>query len=532
MSRNKKPAGLAAKSYFWFITVIVCLTAVFLLWITQGRIVDHSEYHHFIATESASGVTDEVARFVGERNRLVQLFADQHLELIRAVANHPADHGYYQQLANLIRQYFPGHFAFTVASAQGLPLFEDFDGLVADSCRADIKSFAEKQYYHPYIHPNYEGYHFDVMSTYGNNEGVLFVSFHADILGSILSVAQTPGHRLMLIYPAFNDLIEVVAEGARNQIERDDYRLSGEEKSRLLISMPVPETRWDVVDMHDSRLFSLYQRKLYIEAAIIFLVFLIAGIVMVRRLHKEEMQRELVEKQKQELMGIISHEFRTPASAIHGALELVTRGTSGPITGETRRLLDMARSNTRRLLTLVNDFLDLQKYESGKLHMTKQQCELQPIVENAIKNNQIYAEQFGVRFAFNNDTDAVKMHCDSARIEQVLANLLSNAAKYGASNDVIEIQVSKPATSNVRVSVTDHGEGIAPHIQNRIFEKFVMARTGKNGKVRSSGLGLSISKAIIEEHGGRISFETRAGEGTTFYFDLPLTEQEPSIKNH
>jgi signal transduction histidine kinase len=252
---------------------------------------------------------------------------------------------------------------------------------------------------------------------------------------------------------------------------------------------------------------------------------------MARRLNKEEMQRELVEKQKQELMSIISHEFRTPASAIHGALELATRGTTGPITGETRRLLDMARSNTLQLLALVNDFLDLQKYESGKLHMTKQLCELQPIVENAIKNNQIYAEQFGVRFSFNNKTVAVKMHCDAVRIEQVLANLLSNAAKYGASNDVIEIQVSKPATGNVRVSVTDHGEGIAPHIQNRIFEKFVMARTGKNGKVRSSGLGLSISKAIIEEHGGQIAFETRSGEGTTFYFDLPVAEQEPSIKN-
>jgi signal transduction histidine kinase len=525
LSKNQRPARLAAKSYFWFAVIIVGLTAIFLLWVTQKRIADHYEYHQFIAAESAAGITDEVSRFVGERNRLVQVFAEQHLEAIRAVAQDPKNERHYQHLEDLIKLYFPGHFAFTVADSDGNPRFEDFDGLVAESCRVDIKSFVEKQYYHPYIHPNYEGYHFDVMTNYGNREGVLFISFHADILGSILRAAQTPGHRLMLTYPAFNDLIEVVAEGARNHILRDDYRLSDEEKDRILISMPVSETRWDVVDLHEKGLFLAYQKKLSIEAGIIFLTFVIAAIVMVRRLRKEELQRELVEKQKQELMGVISHEFRTPAAAVHGALELITRGTSGPISQETRHLVDMARSNTLQLLSLVNDFLDLQKYETGKLQMTKQLCELIPVVEQAINNNKIYAEQFSVTFLLNIKTDPVKVYCDAMRIEQVLANLLSNAAKYGATNDVIEIQVLKPAASMVRVSVSDHGDGIAPHIQDKVFEKFVMARTGKSGKVRSSGLGLSISKAIIEEHGGQIAFETRVGEGTTFYFNLPIAQQ-------
>ncbi|WP_455223567.1 sensor histidine kinase [Kaarinaea lacus] len=527
MSKSQQqPARLVAKSYFWFVVVIVSFTAIFLLWVTQKRIVDYHEYHQFIAAESTSGITDEVSRFIGERNRLVQVFSDQHLEAIRAVANEPGNELHYQRLARLIKLYFPDHFAFTVANSDGVPLFEDFDGLVAESCRIDIKSFVEKQYYHPYIHPNYEGYHFDVMTNFGNQEGVLFISFHADILGSILRAAQTPGHRLMLTYPAFNDLIEVVAEGARNRIVRDDYRLSDNEKSRILINMPVPDTRWDVVDMHDLGLFSGYQKKLYSEAVIIFFIFVGAGIVMVRLLRREELQRELVEKQKQELMGVISHEFRTPAAAIHGALELITRGTSGPISQETKNLVDMARNNTMRLLSLVNDFLDLQKFETGKLQMTKQYCALLPIVEQSISNNKVYAEQFNVTFVINIKTDAVTVDCDAMRIEQVLANLLSNAAKYGALNDVIEVQVFKPAANLVRVSVTDHGEGIAPQIQNKIFDKFVMARTGKSGKVRSSGLGLSISKAIIEAHNGHIGFETRAGEGSTFFFELPVVEMK------
>jgi len=515
---------LIYKSYFWFVVLVIGLAAAFLLWSIQGRLADHVEYHQFIAVESATGIAEEVSRFVGERNRLVQVFADQHLAAIRAVAAEPQNDHHYQHLAELIKQYFPGHFAFTVASSDGVPMFEDFDGLVAESCRIDIKSFAEKQYYHPYIHPNYESYHFDVMTNFGEKEGVLFISFHADVLGASLRAAQTPGHQLMLIYPAFNDLIEVIAEGARNHIVRSDYRLSEEEKKRILISMPVSETRWDAVDLHDVKLFSSYQRKLYLEAIVIFTTFLVAGIVMVVWLRKEELQREQVEKQKQELMGVISHEFRTPAAAIHGALDLVMRGTTGPIDEETRRLLDMASSNTMRLLTLVNDFLDLQKYESGKLHMSKQICELRPIVDKAIKNNKIYADQFGVTFLLNDKTDGVKVNCDAVRMEQVLANLLSNAAKYGATNDVIEVQVSNPDSSMVRVSVIDHGEGIAPHILEKVFEKFVMARTGKSGKVRSSGLGLSISKAIIEEHNGRIDFESRPGEGATFYFNLPVVK--------
>ncbi|WP_455366958.1 sensor histidine kinase [Kaarinaea lacus] len=524
MSKNQQPARLVAKSYFWFVFIIVGLTAVFLLWTAHNRITDHREYHQFIAAESASAISDEVSRFVEERNRLVQVFAAQHLTAIRAVASDPGNESHYQQLAKLIKEYFPGHFAFTVANSEGIPLFEDFDGLVAESCRADIKSFVEKRYYHPYIHPNFEGYHFDVMTNFGDREGVLFISFHADILGSVLRAAQTPGHQLMLTYPAFNDLIEVVAEGARNRITRDDYRLSEEEKQRILVNIPVPETRWDVVDLHEPALFSGYQKRLVVEAIVIFLIFVVAGVAMVWRLRKEELQRELVEKQKQELMGVISHEFRTPAAAVQGALELIDRGTAGPISDEARSLVDMARSNTMQLLSLVNDFLDLQKYESGKLQMVSQVCELQPIVERAIKHNKIYADQFGVTFVINNKTDGVKVHCDAGRIEQVLANLLSNAAKYGATNDVIEIRLVKPESNVVRVSVTDHGEGVAPHVLNKIFEKFVMARTGKSGKVRSSGLGLSISKAIIEAHGGQIGFETRAGEGSTFYFELPIVD--------
>ena len=158
MTKAQNKDLLIKKTYFWFVVAIICLLAVFLTWAQHKRIEDHEEYHDFIGTESVSSVAEEVSRFVSERYRFVQVFANQHVEDIRAVAANSNDENYYENLSRLIQEYFPNHFAFTVANSDGIPFFENFDGLVAESCQADIKSFAEKQYYHPYIHPNAEGY--------------------------------------------------------------------------------------------------------------------------------------------------------------------------------------------------------------------------------------------------------------------------------------------------------------------------------------------------------------------------------------
>ncbi|MCI0507473.1 MAG: ATP-binding protein, partial [Gammaproteobacteria bacterium] len=110
--------------------------------------------------------------------------------------------------------------------------------------------------------------------------------------------------------------------------------------------------------------------------------------------------------------------------------------------------------------------------------------------------------------------------CDAHRIEQVLTNLLSNAAKYGAENDVINVTISQ-SDDRVKIEVTDHGSGIPTEFQSRVFEKFAMAKQGNRKEVNSSGLGLSIAKAIVNQHGGAIGFISEINKGATFYFDLP-----------
>ena len=522
----KTGKSLLQKSYLWFVISIILLTALFLFWIVRNRIEEYKDYHHYIAFESITGVSNEVARFVEEHNHRVKLFARFQLDVIRAVVADPRNELAYQTLKKQIEEYFPNHFAFTVTSPDGVPLFEDFDGFVAESCQVDIKQFANEHIYHPYVHPNHNGYHFDVMSLFGDNEGVLFVSFHVDLLGTILRSAQSLGHRLMLIYPSRQNLIEVVSAGARIHLERNDYRLSKSEEDRIIVQVPVIGTRWDAVDVIEDGLFRRYENQLIFESVVIFVVLLLVGIVMVMRLRKEEVQRELAEIQKKEMMGVITHELRTPGAAVHGALQILKRNTERTLSDESKSLLALSLNNTQRLLTLIGDFLDLDKYESGKLSFDKADHKLVDIVRKTVEQNQSYAEQFDVNFRVNDTTVDVMVHCDANRIEQVLANFLSNAAKYGGENDVIEVLVNKPSANTVRVSVIDHGEGVAEDIKDKIFDKFIMSNASRNAKVRSSGLGLSIARAIIEKHDGQIDFSSEPGKGSTFYFELPVVKTE------
>jgi signal transduction histidine kinase len=264
-----------------------------------------------------------------------------------------------------------------------------------------------------------------------------------------------------------------------------------------------------------------YRNRLIAEATGIMSIFIVIGVAAVIRLRREEFHRELAERHKEELMSVISHELRTPASVVKSALDLVMAGDAGDISVDTRHYLGMAATNTSRLLLLVNDFLDLQKLESGHLPFNKSLEPISGIVRRAVDNNAIYAEQFGVSYQLNDMSENSTVNCDAHRIEQVLTNLLSNAAKYGGQNDIVNVTISR-LDERVKIEVTDHGSGIPREFQSRVFEKFAMAKQGDRKEVNSSGLGLSIAKAIVNQHGGTIGFTSEINKGTTFHFDLPL----------
>lgn len=231
--------------------------------------------------------------------------------------------------------------------------------------------------------------------------------------------------------------------------------------------------------------------------------------------------RKRLDRLKNEFVSIVSHELRTPLTSIRGSLGLITGGVAGQISAQATSLVNIAYKNSERLIRLVNDILDIEKMESGKLIMDLKPVELMPILDQAIEATRAYGEQFGVKYVLGKCDPDIHIKADADRIIQVVTNLLSNAAKFSRKGSQVELSVLK-CNSSVRVSVRDHGSGIPEEFQSRIFQKFSQANSGDTRQRTGSGLGLNICKLIVERLGGTIGFETAPNLGTTFFFDLPV----------
>ena len=231
--------------------------------------------------------------------------------------------------------------------------------------------------------------------------------------------------------------------------------------------------------------------------------------------------RKGMDRMKQEFVSTVSHELRTPLTSIRGSLGLVTGGAVGKISKKAQEMIDMAEKNTDRLINLVNDILDMEKIESGSLEFRFGALDLSKLVELSLDANKGFADQYGIQFELVKTQPDVRVQGDSDRLMQVLANLLSNAAKFSPVGGKVEIAVTKQ-NGLARVSVSDHGPGIPEELHQTIFVKFTQADASDTRRVGGTGLGLNISKTIVEKHGGNIDFDTEVGVGTTFYFEIPI----------
>ncbi len=228
-----------------------------------------------------------------------------------------------------------------------------------------------------------------------------------------------------------------------------------------------------------------------------------------------------VERLKREFVSTVSHELRTPLTSIRGSLGLLAGGAAGPIPGKAGELVSIALKNSERLILLINDILDTEKIESGRMEFAIQPLAVMASVEQALAANQAYAHQYGVRLVLAETEPGSQVLADPNRLAQVLANLLSNACKFSPSGGTVDVSV-RASEGWVRISVTDHGPGIREEFRPRIFQRFAQADASDARQKGGTGLGLSISKTIVENMGGRIGFETEAGRGTTFHVDLPV----------
>lgn len=226
---------------------------------------------------------------------------------------------------------------------------------------------------------------------------------------------------------------------------------------------------------------------------------------------------------KDELVSTVSHELRTPLTAISAALGIVAGGAAGELSEKSEKLIQIAQRNSGRLITLVNDLLDIDRLESGKAELHLHDVDLGILVMVAVEQHQPYAENAGVRLIADLPPAPIWVKLDRNRMLQVLANLISNAVKFSPSGESVIVRL-RADLAQARISVIDHGPGIPEEFRSQLFERFTQHDSSTSRVQQGTGLGLTISKSIMEQLGGSIELDPTTAKGATFHVDLPITD--------
>lgn len=278
------------------------------------------------------------------------------------------------------------------------------------------------------------------------------------------------------------------------------------------------ESEWTIRRKDGSRFSGLLSATAFADAAGTIIGYLGVLSDITERKHREAEMDRL----KREFISTVSHELRTPLTSIRGSLGLVAAGRLGALPEKADAMVRIAHHNSERLVRIINDILDVEKIESGKLELQIGDVAIAHLLREALESNAPYGEKYQVRFALEGAPETAQVRADPDRLMQVLTNLLSNAAKFSPAGAAVKVRAQETG-NRVRVEVQDFGRGIPEEFRARIFEKFAQADSSSTRRFEGTGLGLSISRRLVEAMGGTIGFSTVTGQGTTFYFDLPAS---------
>jgi len=227
-------------------------------------------------------------------------------------------------------------------------------------------------------------------------------------------------------------------------------------------------------------------------------------------------------RMKSEFVSIVSHQLRSPLSNLKWAIELLMSGKLGKIEEKQTEYFKILKENSDRMGELIKDLLIVSRIETAKLPIKKMEFSLEDLVKELIKELTPFALASNVEIKFLNKEDLPKVFADPSQIRLVIENLLDNAIRYIKGIGVVEIKIESQE-KNIYFEIRDNGVGIPKEEQKYIFQKFFRSENVLKYQTQGSGLGLYISKAIIEKSEGEIGFKSQEGIGSTFWFTLPLT---------
>jgi PAS domain S-box-containing protein len=329
-----------------------------------------------------------------------------------------------------------------------------------------------------------------------------------DIEGNVINVNQAAERLLGLVLsPQVRDPLGSIEPALRDILEQvKKHVLSGKgayNPKGFDEAVRVPSSEGD-------RYFLARANPLYGEEE---------GVLGVTVILQEVTRLRRFDELKNDLVATVAHEFRTPLTSLRMAIHLCLDETAGQLTDKQSDLLYAAREDCERLQSMLDDLLDLSRIQSGRVEMKRRPTSTVSLIDSAIALHRLAAEGQGVRLKADLEgiPDA-EVLADPERIHLVLTNLITNAIRHTAAGGQIEVR-ARAQGEEIRFEVTDTGEGIATEYQSRVFDKFFrVPGAGTTGV----GLGLSICREIVEAHGGEIGVESNPGQGSTFWFTLPL----------
>ncbi len=254
-------------------------------------------------------------------------------------------------------------------------------------------------------------------------------------------------------------------------------------------------------------------------------------VTLQRELAKKNVQLEKLNAQKNQFLGIASHDLRSPLAAIISFSELLLEETANYLRPQHAEFLSIIHASSEFMLSMVNNLLDVAAIEAGKLETDFQPVELAALIKNNIAVNRVLAANKEIKLEFDNPSDLPIVMVDRHKIEQVLNNLISNAVKFSYPGSRVTVS-AVAANGQVRVAVTDEGRGIPEAELEKLFKPFAKTSVRSTGGEKSTGLGLMIARKVIEAHHGQIGVDSVVGQGSTFYFTLPIPEASPPKASH